>query len=80
MPAHPFIFWSWMGSLQVYLKLNEAFGRRTDNTYDTQSLDNRTYLFEQAFQNRGLGSVLIKKAVETAEVRKQSIYLARRMG
>jgi ribosomal protein S18 acetylase RimI-like enzyme len=53
-----------------YLKLNEA-SAQTD-IHDTQSLEIERIYLKQAFQNRGLGSVLIKKAVETAEVRNKA--------
>lgn len=56
--------------LTGYLKLNE-YKAQTD-IYDLQSLEiERIYVIKE-FQGKGLGSAIIKKAIDTANIRKKS--------
>jgi ribosomal protein S18 acetylase RimI-like enzyme len=58
------------GELAGYLKLNES-PAQTD-IKDILSLEIERIYVAKEFQGKGLGNVLMKKAIETAEIRKKS--------
>lgn len=58
------------GKLSGYLKLNES--KAQTDIYDLQSLEIERIYVTKEFQGKGLGSALIKKAIDTANTRKKS--------
>jgi len=58
--------------LSGYIKLNE-YKAQTD-IYDPQSLEIERIYVTKEFQGKGLGSALIKKAIDIAETRKNHMY------